>query len=167
MVFTLRPSAHLPCLATRAALGTISGSSDIARFVQGGVVKTFRWATQMHVSQLTPSNFNEFANATPVAIVLYSHPSDSQPDELRERLASVADSFHTGIRFGYVDLSVDANAQMASEHDADLTPMLTYYHCGNVIDSDVVGMTNIMRELTRDRLLAWFGKARSGATLIE
>ena len=40
-----RPSAHLPCLATRAGLGTISRSSDVARFVQGGVVKTFRCAT--------------------------------------------------------------------------------------------------------------------------
>ena len=45
MVFTQGPSAHLPCLATRSGTGTISGSSDVARFVQGGVVKTFRWAT--------------------------------------------------------------------------------------------------------------------------
>jgi peptide subunit release factor 1 (eRF1) len=45
MVFTLRPSAHLPCLATRAGLGTISLDSGIVRFVQGGVVKTFRCAT--------------------------------------------------------------------------------------------------------------------------
>ena len=121
----------------------------------------------MHVSQLNPSNFNDFATATPVAIVLYSYPSDSQPDVLREQLVSVAHSFRTGIGFGYVDLSIDANAQMASEHDADLNPMLTYYHCGAVIDSDVVGLTNIMRKLTRDQLLAWFGKARSGATLVE
>ena len=40
--FYARPSAHLPWLVTRAGLGTISRSSDIARFVQGGVVKTFR-----------------------------------------------------------------------------------------------------------------------------
>ena len=33
MVFTLGPSAHLPALATRAGLGTISGSSGIVRFV--------------------------------------------------------------------------------------------------------------------------------------
>ena len=46
MVFTLRPSAHLPCLATRAGLGRITRSSNIARFVQGGVVKTFRWAVE-------------------------------------------------------------------------------------------------------------------------
>jgi len=46
MVFTLRPPAHLPTLSTRAGLGTISRSSGIARFVQGGVVKTFRWQTQ-------------------------------------------------------------------------------------------------------------------------
>ena len=46
MVFTLRPSAHLPRLATRAGLGTIFRSSDIARFVQGGVVKTFRCADE-------------------------------------------------------------------------------------------------------------------------
>ena len=37
--------AHLPYLATRAGIGTISSNSGIARFVQGGVVKTFRWAT--------------------------------------------------------------------------------------------------------------------------
>ena len=43
MVFTQGPSAHLPRLATRADVGTISRSSGIARFVQGGVVKTFRW----------------------------------------------------------------------------------------------------------------------------
>jgi hypothetical protein len=42
MVFTLRPAAHLPTLSTRAGLGTIFRSSDIARFVQGGVVKTSR-----------------------------------------------------------------------------------------------------------------------------
>ena len=46
MFFTLRPSAHLPTLATRAGVGTIARSSCIARFVQGGVVKTFRCATQ-------------------------------------------------------------------------------------------------------------------------
>ena len=42
MVFTLGPAAHLPCLAARAGLGTIVRSSCIVRFVQGGVVKTFR-----------------------------------------------------------------------------------------------------------------------------
>ena len=42
MVFTLWPSAHLRPLATIAGLGTISRNSDIVRFVQGGVVKTFR-----------------------------------------------------------------------------------------------------------------------------
>ena len=40
--FYARPAAHLPTLATRAGIGTISRSSNIARFVQGGVVKTFR-----------------------------------------------------------------------------------------------------------------------------
>jgi len=45
MVFTLWPSAHLPTLATLAGLGTVSRSSCIARFVQGGVVQTFRCAT--------------------------------------------------------------------------------------------------------------------------
>ena len=44
MVFTLRPSAHLRPLATLAGLGTMSRNSDIVRFVQGGVVKTFRCA---------------------------------------------------------------------------------------------------------------------------
>ena len=46
MVFTHGPAAHLPYLATRAGLGTIFRSSGIVRFVQGGVVKTFRWPTQ-------------------------------------------------------------------------------------------------------------------------
>ena len=45
MVFTLGPSVHLPRLATRAGLGTTSRSSGIVRFVQGGVVKSFRWST--------------------------------------------------------------------------------------------------------------------------
>ena len=49
MVYTLGPSAHLPCLATRAGLGRIICSSDVARFVQGGVVKTFRYP--LHVNQ--------------------------------------------------------------------------------------------------------------------
>ena len=44
MVFTQGPSAHLGSLATGHSLGTISCSSGIARFVQGGVVKTFRCA---------------------------------------------------------------------------------------------------------------------------
>ena len=47
MVFTLCLSPHLLCLATRAGLGTISRSSDIIRFVQGGVVNTFRWWPRM------------------------------------------------------------------------------------------------------------------------
>ena len=41
--FYARPSAHLPCLATMAGLGRITRSSDIVRFVQGGVVKPFRY----------------------------------------------------------------------------------------------------------------------------
>ena len=43
MVFTLGPSAHLRSLATGVGLGTITRSSYIARFVKGGVVKTFRY----------------------------------------------------------------------------------------------------------------------------
>ena len=38
-------AAHLRLLATLAGLGTISSSSDIVRFVYGGVVKTFRYVT--------------------------------------------------------------------------------------------------------------------------
>ena len=45
MVFTLGPSAHLRPLATLAGLGTIFSNSGIVRFVQGGVVKTFRYTT--------------------------------------------------------------------------------------------------------------------------
>ena len=41
MDFTQGPSAHLPTLSTRVGIGTILGSSGIARFVQGGVVKIF------------------------------------------------------------------------------------------------------------------------------
>ena len=40
--FYARPAAHLRSLATTAGFGTICGSSGIVRFVQGGVVKTFR-----------------------------------------------------------------------------------------------------------------------------
>ena len=47
MVFTLRPAAHLPWLVTLAGFGTMSGSSAIVRFVQGGVVKTFRCTTSV------------------------------------------------------------------------------------------------------------------------
>ena len=47
MVFTLRPSAQLTCLATRAGLGRITRSSGIGRFVQGGIVKIFRCAIQL------------------------------------------------------------------------------------------------------------------------
>ena len=42
--FYARPSAHLRSLATGAGFGTISRSSGVVRFVQGGVVKTFRCA---------------------------------------------------------------------------------------------------------------------------
>ena len=43
--FYAGPSAHLRPLATLAGLGTIFSNSGIVRFVQGGVVKTFRWAS--------------------------------------------------------------------------------------------------------------------------
>ena len=46
--FTLGPSAHLRPLATLAGLGTIFSNSGIVRFVQGGVVKTFRWTSQIN-----------------------------------------------------------------------------------------------------------------------
>jgi len=39
-------------LATGDGLGTISSSSGIVRFVQGGVVKTFRYATKSSVTAL-------------------------------------------------------------------------------------------------------------------
>jgi hypothetical protein len=45
MVFTQGPSAHLRSLAAGVGFGRIFRSSGIIRFVQGGVVKTFRWAT--------------------------------------------------------------------------------------------------------------------------
>ena len=46
MVFTQGPSAHLSSLPTLAGLGTIFSNSGIVRFVQGGVVKTFRYVPQ-------------------------------------------------------------------------------------------------------------------------
>ena len=49
MVFTLWPSAHLRSLATGVGLGRIFRSSGIFRFVQGGVVKTFRYVTSSSV----------------------------------------------------------------------------------------------------------------------
>ena len=62
MVFTLRPSAHLRCLATTAGLGTISRSSSIVRFVQGGVVKTFRCVTKLtHFVDLSPHTYSTVA----------------------------------------------------------------------------------------------------------
>ena len=51
MVFTQGPSAHLGSLATGLGLGTIFSNSGIVRFVQGGVVKTFRWTPQMALWQ--------------------------------------------------------------------------------------------------------------------
>ena len=45
--------AHLPSLVTRAGLGTISRSSGVARFVQGGVVKTFRCPSPKWLSLAT------------------------------------------------------------------------------------------------------------------
>ena len=52
--FYARPSAHLRSLATGVGLGRITHSSDIARFVQGGVVKTFRCATYPGIYGTTP-----------------------------------------------------------------------------------------------------------------
>jgi hypothetical protein len=66
MVFTLRPSAHLPTLSTRAGLGTISRSSGIVRFVQGGVVKTFRWASQAVSSRDGARRLRSVAIGTPL-----------------------------------------------------------------------------------------------------
>ena len=60
MVFTHGPTAHLPCLASRAGLGRITRSSGIVRFVQGGVLKTFRWATQS-TQMATFNNARELA----------------------------------------------------------------------------------------------------------
>ena len=54
MVFTLGLRHTFVCLANIAGIGTILRSSGIARFVQGGVVKTFRWADNLrdrHVQQ--------------------------------------------------------------------------------------------------------------------
>ena len=64
MVFTLRPFGHTFALWQRAlALVQLFLSSGIVRFVQGGVVKTFRWATQINrmeqdVSPSMPANLS-------------------------------------------------------------------------------------------------------------
>ena len=70
MVFTLRPSAHLGSLATGHDLGTTSRSSGIARFVKGGVVKTFRRANVFLVLALLPIDLplNEATNGSESAI---------------------------------------------------------------------------------------------------
>ena len=52
MVFTQRPSAHLRPLVTTVGLGTILCKSNIARFVQGGVVKTFRCAATYQTMEI-------------------------------------------------------------------------------------------------------------------
>ena len=60
--------AHLRSLATRVGLGTISCSSDAVRFVQGGVVKTFRcrslimdeWGVMAWLNTMTHKQFAEF-----------------------------------------------------------------------------------------------------------
>ncbi|KLU03492.1 hypothetical protein RISK_004496 [Rhodopirellula islandica] len=51
-------------MSTRAGLGTIVGSSDIARFVQGGVVKTFRCTTQIKLNSNRPDAQTRFKTDT-------------------------------------------------------------------------------------------------------
>ena len=59
MVFTLRPSAYLGSLATGRGLGIISCRSDIVRFVQGGVVNTFRCTPQVFEMSDHPIGFGD------------------------------------------------------------------------------------------------------------
>ncbi|EKK03336.1 hypothetical protein RBSH_01395 [Rhodopirellula baltica SH28] len=75
--FYARPSAHLPWLVTWAGIGTISRSSGIARFVQGGVVKTFRCATQsfdMDVSNIPTAKQGQY-----LAFIYYYTKLNRQP----------------------------------------------------------------------------------------
>ena len=86
MVFTQGPSAHLPTLSTRAGLGTIFRSSGIARFVHGGVVKTFRCRPQMI----------DWANSQDLVAMLSAIPDGSHEPELR---LFCADCAARGLRF--------------------------------------------------------------------
>jgi len=126
-----------------------------------------RWATQVQVSQLTADNFDAFTTETPVAVVLYLHSTDPQSAVLRQQLATVAGGFRTGIGFGCVDLAQASNDQLAADCFVAITPLLSFYQCGEVIDADVVGFQHVVRDLNREYLLHWFGRARTGATLIE
>ena len=55
MVFTLGPSAHLRFLATGDGFGVIFSNACTARFVQGGVVKTFRYFESAQKTTLFPA----------------------------------------------------------------------------------------------------------------
>jgi hypothetical protein len=119
MVFTHGPSAHLPCLATRAGFGRITRSSGIARFVQGGVVKTFRWTSQLNVVQVTfaPDDADDLnaiarpakedhvvpATETSTRPVIHRRPALTHFRILRQRLTRCLDFFYPAVcRFGLV-----------------------------------------------------------------
>ena len=54
-------------MATGHGFGTISRSSGIVCFVQGGVVKTFRWATKLtHFADLSPHTYSAVADGNTV-----------------------------------------------------------------------------------------------------
>lgn len=121
----------------------------------------------MVVSLLTAENFEAFTTATPVAIVLFLHSTDPQSAFLRQQLTDVAGEFRIGIGFGCVDLSEPSNDKLGTDCCVAMTPMLSFYRFGTVIDDDVVGFQHVVRDLNRETLLHWFGKLRSGATLID
>ena len=62
----------LRSLATVAGLGTISCSSDIVRFVQGGVVKIFRCATQSNEFRDPYDSPQQSVDAAPPSVLLWS-----------------------------------------------------------------------------------------------
>ena len=55
-----RPTAHRCRLFKPPSAGRIFGSSGIARFVQGGVVKTFRCADESTVTDSASDNFTQY-----------------------------------------------------------------------------------------------------------
>ena len=87
------PAAHLRPLATLARLGTIPRNSGSVRFVQGGVVKTFRCAAKQLVV-----------------------PAHITPDELRDRIADELRDLKPDYRRWWDECRVDAFVASDGQH---------------------------------------------------
>ena len=122
MVFTLRPSAHLPTLATRAGLGTISRCSCTVRFVQGGVVITFRCTPRF--SQLDTVDDNPYA---PPRTLTEFIPS-TEPRELSRPLIAAVGAL-LGVVACLASLAfIPSTVASAGEHDLRLANHLGFIY---------------------------------------